>query len=88
MVAPAGRNRLLVARTSMCGWTISVACDTMEFEFHSPLASVGVVHSTWLSMAKWHMHAPTFNKWHKEKNKNKVQPTHEETIMNGNELEE
>jgi hypothetical protein len=32
----------------------------------------GVVHSTWPSRAMWHMHAPTFNKWHKKnKNKNK-----------------
>ena len=33
-----------------------------------------MVHSTWLSWAMWHMHAPTFNKWHKKKkkeNKNK-----------------
>ena len=37
---------------------------------HSPLTSVGVVHSTWPSHATWHMHAPTFNKWQK-KNKNK-----------------
>jgi hypothetical protein len=25
-----------------------------------------VVHFTWPSQAMWHMHAPTFNKWHKE----------------------
>ena len=36
---------------------ISVACDTMEFDF-IPLSSVGVVHSTWPSRAMWHMHAP------------------------------
>ena len=28
------------------------------------LTSVGVVHST------WHIHAPTFNKWHKKKKNN------------------
>jgi hypothetical protein len=30
---------------------------------------VHVVHSTWPSWAMWHMHAPTFNKWHKKKKK-------------------
>ena len=40
---------------------------------HSPLLSVGVVHSTWPSRAMWHTHAPTINKWQKKKkNKNKV----------------
>ena len=29
----------------------------------------GVVHSTWLSHAMWHRHAPTINKWHKKKKK-------------------
>ena len=38
---------------------------------HSPLTSVGVVHSTWPSRAMWHMHASTFNKWHKKKKHNK-----------------
>ena len=39
---------------------------------HSPPTSVGVVHSTWPYRAMWHMHAQTFNKWHKKKkNKNK-----------------
>ena len=40
---------------------------------HSPLTFFGVVHSTWPSQAMWHMHAPTFHKWHhmKKKNKNK-----------------
>ena len=36
---------------------------------HSPLTSVGVVHSTWPSRTMWHMHAPTFNKWQKKKKK-------------------
>ena len=27
----------------------------------------GVVHSSWPSRAMWHMHAPTFDKWHKKK---------------------
>ena len=36
---------------------------------HSPLTSVGVVHSTWPSWVMWHMHAPTFNKWVKKKKK-------------------
>ena len=34
---------------------------------HSPLTSVGVVHSTWPSRAMWHVHAPTFNKKKKKK---------------------
>ena len=38
---------------------------------HSPLTSVGVVHSTWRSRAMWHMHAPTFNNLRKKKNNNK-----------------
>ena len=38
---------------------------------HSSLTSVGVVHSTWPSWTMWHMHAPTFNKWHKKKIKKK-----------------
>ena len=42
---------------------------------HSPLTSVGVVHSTWPSRAMWHMHAPTFNKWHKKKKKKKKKVT-------------
>ncbi len=42
-----------------------------EIRIHFPLTSVGVVHSTWPSRAMWHMHAPTFNKWHKNKIKNK-----------------
>ena len=37
---------------------------------------VHVVHSTWSSMVMWHMHAPTFNKWQKEKNKNKKMTLH------------
>jgi hypothetical protein len=28
-----------------------------------------VVHSTWPSWTMWHLHAPTFNKWHKKKKK-------------------
>ena len=36
---------------------------------HSPLTSIGVVHSTWPSRAMWHMHAPTFSKWQKKKKK-------------------
>ena len=39
----------------------------------------GVVHSTWPSWVMWHMHALTFNKWHKEekkKNKNKKVALH------------
>ena len=39
-------------------YRISVTCDTMESEF--VLLSVGVVHSTWLPWAMWHMQAPTF----------------------------
>ena len=35
----------------------------------SSLASVGLVHSTWSSRVMWHMHAPTFNKWHVKKKK-------------------
>ena len=35
-----------------------------------------MVHSTWPSPAMWHMHAPTFNKWHKKKNKNKKVTLH------------
>ena len=42
---------------------------------HSPLTFVGVVHSTWPSRAMWHMHAPSFNKWHKKKKKKKTQYT-------------
>ena len=34
---------------------------------HSPLTSIGVVHSTWHTWAMWHIHTPTFNKWHKKK---------------------
>ena len=40
-----------------------------EIWIHSPLTSVGVFHSTWPSQTTWHMHAPTFNKWHKKKKK-------------------
>ena len=36
-------------------------------QIHSPLTSVGAVHSTLPSRAMWHMHAPTFNKWHRKK---------------------
>ena len=43
---------------------------------HSPVTSIGVVHSTWPSRAMWHMHAPTFNKWHKKNNKNKKVALH------------
>ena len=43
-----------------------------EVWIHSPITSVGVVHSTWLSWTMWHMHAPTFNKWHKKKKKKKT----------------
>ena len=39
---------------------------------HSPLTSGGVVHSTWSSRATWHLHAPTFNKWHKKYKNKKV----------------
>ena len=35
-----------------------------------------MVHSTWPSQAMWHMHAPKFNKWHKNKNKNKKVTLH------------
>ena len=31
----------------------------------------GVVHSTWPSRAMWHMHALTFNKWHKQQQQQK-----------------
>ena len=41
----------------------------MELEFIPLLTSIGVVHSTWHFWAMWHMHAPTFNKWHKKKKK-------------------
>ena len=53
-------------------YRFSVACDTMEFEFSllsPPL--VRYVHSTWPLQAMWHMHAPTFNKWHEKKKKKK-----------------
>ena len=43
---------------------------------HSPLTSVGVIHSTWLSRAMWHMLAPTFNKWHKKKRGIKIRRWH------------
>ena len=43
---------------------------------HSPLTSVGVVHSTWPSQTTWHTHAPTFDKWHKKKNKNEKVTLH------------
>jgi hypothetical protein len=41
----------------------------------------GVMWPTWPFRTMWHMHAPTFNKWHKKnKNKNKkvtpYKPTH------------
>ena len=52
-------------------YRISVACDT-GIGIRSSLASVGVVHSTWPSRMVWHVHAPTFNKWHKKKKKKKV----------------
>ena len=42
----------------------------MEFDFilmSPPL----VAHCSWPSQAMWDMHAPTFNKWHKKKIKNK-----------------
>ena len=42
---------------------------TYEIWIHPPLTSVGVVHSTWPSLAKWHMHASTFNNWHQKKRK-------------------
>jgi hypothetical protein len=35
----------------------------------SPITYASVVHSTWPSLAMWWTHAPTFNKWHKRKNK-------------------
>ena len=38
-----------------------------EIRFHSPLTSVGVVHSIRPSQAMWWTHAPTFNKWKKKK---------------------
>jgi hypothetical protein len=37
----------------------------------SPINPPSVVHSTWPSWAMWRTHAPTCNKWHKKKNKNK-----------------
>ena len=40
-----------------------------EIWVHSPLTFVGAVHSTWPSHAMWHIYAPTFNKWHKKRNK-------------------
>ena len=43
---------------------------------HSPLTSVGVVHSTWPSRTMWHMHAPTFNKWQQKKKKTLHMSTH------------
>ena len=39
---------------------------------HFSLTFVGMVHSTWPSRVKWHMHAPTFNKWQKKKKNEKV----------------
>jgi hypothetical protein len=58
---------------------ISVACDIMEWHkgdvriiwIRSPVTYASVVHSTWPSWAMWRNHAPTFNKWHKNKKKNK-----------------
>ena len=44
---------------------ISLRHDTID----NPDASV--IHSTWPSRTMWWTHAPTFNKWHKKKNKNK-----------------
>ena len=35
-----------------------------------------MVHSTWPSWVTWQMHAPTFNKWHKKKKKNKKVTLH------------
>ena len=43
---------------------------------HSPLTSVGVVHSTWSSRVMWHTHAPTFNKWQKKKKTKKKVTLH------------
>ena len=57
----------------------SVACGIIEWHkgdvrtiwICSPITYASVVHSTWPSQAMWWMHAPTFNKWHKKKNKRK-----------------
>ena len=51
----------------------------MEFEFIL-LTPVGVVHSTWPSRARWHMHASTFNKRHKKKNKKNKNKTKKVTL--------
>jgi hypothetical protein len=42
-----------------------------QFEIRSHVTYASVVHSTWPSRAMWRTHAPTFNKWHKKKTKNR-----------------
>ena len=53
-------------------YRISAACDTMESAQSASFTWCGVVHFTWPSQAMWHMHTPTFNKWHKKKKKKKT----------------
>ena len=48
---------------------------TLRYTNSFPLTSVGVVHSIWPSRAMWHVHAPTFNKWHKKRKKKKKKVT-------------
>ena len=42
-----------------------------RIRIRSPVTYVSVVHSTWPSLGCGGAHAPTFNKWHKKKKKNK-----------------
>ena len=39
----------------------------MAFEFIFLLRWCGPLHLTWPARAMWHVHAPTFNKWHHKK---------------------
>ena len=43
----------------------------MDFEFILLSLPFGVVPPTWPSREVWHMHAPTFNMWHRKNKKNK-----------------
>ena len=69
-------------KIDMWYYRISVVCDTMrehKVQRFNGVVWCGVVHSTWPSHVMWQMHAPTFNKWHKEnkkKNKNKKVTLH------------
>ena len=63
--------------------SISVASDTKEFEFI--LLSSPLVCSTPLGLpgGMWHMQAPTFNKWHKRKTKNKNKKVTQHILTHG-----